>query len=362
MVTSVFSAPAVGLGYPEIVDGVQARINQLNAAGGIDGRQVKLIVCNEQYNPDQAASCAREAVSDGVAAVIATSVLVDDDVTPILSAAGIPYLGSIGLPTTANTSSISFSFGGQYGPVQIGEAQALQSENCKKSGLLAADVPNGKAQAQFILRAATDLGVARPMALYVPETTADVSPQMAEFTSAGIDCVILAESPAIDLSAVRTLRSTAPQVKIIADAASLSGQPLQALGSQASGLLLVGPLLPDSGESSPAYADFNEWWNKLHTSNYKTVRAYLAWAAADLFIDAAEQTKDSTASQILAALPHLTSWNPGLFPEPLDFSTPTPVTGFTREFNLETVLTQQGTTPKVLSVFNTMALLKEVVG
>ena len=45
-------------------------------------------------NPNDAAKCAREAVEDGSVAVVGSFTVYGKQVTDILSAAGIPYVGS----------------------------------------------------------------------------------------------------------------------------------------------------------------------------------------------------------------------------------------------------------------------------
>ncbi|HEU0230905.1 MAG TPA: branched-chain amino acid ABC transporter substrate-binding protein [Burkholderiaceae bacterium] len=55
-----------------IENGVKLLAKQQNAAGGLLGRQIKVIVCDDEGKPAQAAICARKLVNDGVTAVIGT--------------------------------------------------------------------------------------------------------------------------------------------------------------------------------------------------------------------------------------------------------------------------------------------------
>ncbi len=86
MVIADLETPVQAL--PQIVTGAQAAANQVNAAGGVNGRKIEILSCNTQGNPNVSASCAREAVSDHVAAVVGLLSITSSSVIPILAAAG----------------------------------------------------------------------------------------------------------------------------------------------------------------------------------------------------------------------------------------------------------------------------------
>jgi branched-chain amino acid transport system substrate-binding protein len=55
-----------------IENGVKLLVKQENAAGGLLGRKIQVVVCDDEGKPAQAAICARKLVNDGVIAVIGT--------------------------------------------------------------------------------------------------------------------------------------------------------------------------------------------------------------------------------------------------------------------------------------------------
>ncbi len=59
-----------GSNAPEGDVAIRAAIKAVDDAGGINGRKVTVVSCNDQADPNQAATCARQAVSDKVAAVV----------------------------------------------------------------------------------------------------------------------------------------------------------------------------------------------------------------------------------------------------------------------------------------------------
>lgn len=56
---SAFSGPAAGLGV-ELWRGAQAAFAEANAAGGVHGRQVRMVLADDQYDPEKAAPAALE--------------------------------------------------------------------------------------------------------------------------------------------------------------------------------------------------------------------------------------------------------------------------------------------------------------
>jgi ABC-type branched-subunit amino acid transport system substrate-binding protein len=80
---------------PDEVAGGNAAVDAINKAGGIAGHKIQLTQCNDQYNPNTAATCAQQAVSNGDAAVIGSSVF-STSVIPVIKKANIPIIGLAG--------------------------------------------------------------------------------------------------------------------------------------------------------------------------------------------------------------------------------------------------------------------------
>jgi hypothetical protein len=57
-------------GFPETAAGAQAAAKAINSAGGIGGRPVTIVVCNDQFQSTVAVQCANQAVSSHVSAVL----------------------------------------------------------------------------------------------------------------------------------------------------------------------------------------------------------------------------------------------------------------------------------------------------
>ncbi|MEU6143155.1 ABC transporter substrate-binding protein [Streptomyces sp. NPDC047081] len=90
----------------------QAYARWVNAHGGINGRKLKVLTCNDHNDSVTAAKCARIAVKRGVVAVVGSYSQYGDSYLPDLEGAGIPYIGGYGVTTAEFTSPLSYPVNG----------------------------------------------------------------------------------------------------------------------------------------------------------------------------------------------------------------------------------------------------------
>ncbi|KAA0942844.1 ABC transporter substrate-binding protein [Streptomyces apricus] len=90
----------------------------VNKHGGLDGRKLQVLTCNDDNDTVSAANCARRAVEEGVVAVVGSYSQHARSFFSPLEAAGIPYLGGYGVTDDEFTSPLSY-------PVNGGQASLL---------------------------------------------------------------------------------------------------------------------------------------------------------------------------------------------------------------------------------------------
>ncbi len=92
--------------YPDIAGAAEAAIEAVNARGGVVGRPLELIVCNEGDDPNKASACARRMVSEGVIATVGDlSASNETQISAILTKAGIPQIGTTPLDAFGKAES-----------------------------------------------------------------------------------------------------------------------------------------------------------------------------------------------------------------------------------------------------------------
>ncbi|GAA2271060.1 lipoprotein [Streptomyces ruber] len=93
----------------------QAYARWVNSRGGLDGRELRVLTCNDDNEAVGAAACAQRAVDEGAVAVVGSYSQHGRSFLSPLESAGIPYMGGYGVTSDEFTSSISYPVnGGQF--------------------------------------------------------------------------------------------------------------------------------------------------------------------------------------------------------------------------------------------------------
>ncbi|MGW6902965.1 ABC transporter substrate-binding protein [Streptomyces sp. NPDC054940] len=90
----------------------QAYARWINAHGGLGGRKLKVLTCNDHNDSVAAAKCADRAIEENVVAVIGSYSQYGDSFLPALEGAGIPYIGGYGVTNAEFTSPLSYPVNG----------------------------------------------------------------------------------------------------------------------------------------------------------------------------------------------------------------------------------------------------------
>ncbi|MFD0315693.1 ABC transporter substrate-binding protein [Streptomyces flavalbus] len=103
----------------------QAYARWVNSQGGINGRKLRVLLCNDHNESLAAAKCARRAVHEDVVAVLGSYSQHADSFFPILEGAGIPYIGGYGITNAEFTSPLSYPVNGGQPVLLAGLGDAL---------------------------------------------------------------------------------------------------------------------------------------------------------------------------------------------------------------------------------------------
>lgn len=97
----------------------------INAHGGVNGRRLQVLTCNDHNDNVYAARCAKRAADENVVAVVGSYSQFGDSYLPPLESAGIPYIGGYGVTNDEFTSSVSYPVNGGQPTLLAGLGQAL---------------------------------------------------------------------------------------------------------------------------------------------------------------------------------------------------------------------------------------------
>jgi ABC-type branched-subunit amino acid transport system substrate-binding protein len=116
----------------------------VNAQGGLGGRSLKVLTCNDRNDSVGAAKCARRAVKEGAVAVVGSYSQYSDSFFPTLQGAGIPYIGGYGVTNAEFTSPLSYPVNGGQPALLAGLGREL-SGVCGHIALVRPDTIAGDA-------------------------------------------------------------------------------------------------------------------------------------------------------------------------------------------------------------------------
>ncbi|MEV5902579.1 ABC transporter substrate-binding protein [Streptomyces sp. NPDC052127] len=116
----------------------------VNANGGLNGRKLKVLTCNDHNDTVSAASCARRAVKEHAVAVVGSYSQHSDAFFPHLEGAGIPYIGGYGVTNAEFTSPLSYPVNGGQPSLLAGLGKELGA-TCGPVSLVRPDTIAGDA-------------------------------------------------------------------------------------------------------------------------------------------------------------------------------------------------------------------------
>ncbi|MFI8442494.1 ABC transporter substrate-binding protein [Streptomyces rochei] len=120
----------------------QAYARWVNGSGGLGGRKLNVLTCNDHNDRVGAAKCARRAVNEKAVAVVGSYSQHADSFLPVLEGAGIPYIGGYGITNTEFTSPLSYPVNGGQPALLAGLGSAL-ADSCGPVALVRPDTIAG---------------------------------------------------------------------------------------------------------------------------------------------------------------------------------------------------------------------------
>ncbi|WP_116995805.1 ABC transporter substrate-binding protein [Desertimonas flava] len=177
--------------YPNIPGAAEVYEQWVNANGGVAGRPLEVITCDNKGDPNEGANCARQAVEESVVAVVGSFTFDASRIIPVLEEANIAWFGAC-CPLVAQefSSPISFVLGSLLPGMGAGLGWKMAQDGCENPVNLVIDIPAGDVAFPAV-QAAYAVGGGDPEAIRmvkIPAIPQDYSAQVAEATE-GSDCI-----------------------------------------------------------------------------------------------------------------------------------------------------------------------------
>ncbi len=207
-VMTVTTLNAAGPTYQNIANTANAYAEYINARGGIAGRPLEVTVCDEQFDPAVATTCAREAVDQGMVSVVGSFTFFAESIVPVIADSSITWFGAC-CPITPSelTSPYSFPIGNQ--PMYaVGAIKKAVDDGCEH--INAVIIEGAEIFLPPMENAIGALGQSFGEIVSLPATAQDYSAEVAQATGSDADCVIsiIGETPFITWNTAWTQSGT----------------------------------------------------------------------------------------------------------------------------------------------------------
>lgn len=333
MIEGAISGPVYAL--PEMVTGAQAGVNRVNSEGGVAGHKLQLVVCDDQGNPNNDASCGRQAVSDGVVAVVGGLSVYDNQFIPALQAANIPYIASSDIETDDHTSPVSFPIDASVVDYH-GTAAQLARRGCKQAAVIAPNQPGVDEGIAAVKDGFTKAGGQSVTSYEVPPTESNFTSVVATAQAAGAQCFALTTGPQQTAQVLLAIKKSGHIVPVDENITAIVPALDAPIGFPAGMLTANGTYyLPGAGATGNAatvLAQFVSDMTATHASGPAASVDALAENAYNsilIFRDVAKTLSDITAPNVLKAMQGFTA-DTGLT-APIDFSGTGPFAGYPQD-------------------------------
>jgi ABC-type branched-subunit amino acid transport system substrate-binding protein len=322
---------AASFAFPEIADGAKAAAEAVNAAGGVNGHKIQVDSCNDEGDPNVAATCGRKAVQGGYAAVLNSTSLYSASFMPLLEAGKVPAVGSTPLTPPDFTSPVTFPIGGGN-PLDYGGVGYLSAKDgCKNAGIIR-DTAAAVDSTTMGIEKGFEAGGGNPIQTVVKASgeSADFAAPVSQITSSDVDCLLLAEAPAAVARIVGTVRQSAkPTLPISTLSAAFPEALVKSLGKAAEGVQV------NSSFAVPSETDTPTFWadmTKYAPNAPKSGQALVGWAGVQVVKQVAAEAKAYDHAALLDALGKASDVKVEGLASVLDFSKPNPNKDYARIF------------------------------
>ncbi|HSY16171.1 MAG TPA: ABC transporter substrate-binding protein [Jatrophihabitantaceae bacterium] len=306
-------------GVAEVTAGANTAIQAINAAGGIHGRPLKLLTCDNQLNANASAACARQFAADPN--VIATVGDVDSygsDTNPILMNAQIARIGAQPLSASDFAAKDVFPVTSGGFVVLAGAGFLVSELHAKSPGLVVIDNPSADALPGLINQVVYGpLHTKLAATATVPVSAADMAPQAAALAST--DATDIALTAQLEERYIQTARQQGYAAPMVVSGTEVDPDLIKKnLAGASQNLYVMSQFNYSSDGFKKMLADRAKYEPTASTFDLFT-DAYLS---TEIFAKVATGLPTITRAGVFSAMSTMKGYDTDGLTEPLDFTTP----------------------------------------
>jgi branched-chain amino acid transport system substrate-binding protein len=223
-----------------IVRGLALAVDEINAAGGLLGKKVELVVRDDESNPAKGAIAARELVQrEKVAALFGgLDTPVSLAIVPFANQNKVPFMGvwAAGTPITRNGAAENYVFRVSAVDELVDKAlvdYSIAKHQAKKPGMILINNPWGESNEKGLKAALAAKNVAYAGIEKFETNDVDVVPQLSRLKEAGADVLYLVANVAPSSQVVKSLDRMGWNVPIVSHWGPAGGRFSELAGASA---------------------------------------------------------------------------------------------------------------------------------
>ena len=205
-----------------ITRGLTLAMEEVNAAGGVLGRQLVLLRRDDEVNPSKGLIAARELVQREKVAVLfgGLQTPVSLAIVPFVNQMKMPFMGpwAAGTPITKNGAKENYAFRVSAVDELVDVAlvdRAIKLHKAKKPGLVLINNPWGESNEKGIKAALKEKGLPHAGVEKVEASDVDVVPQLTRLKEAGADTLFLVANVGPSAQVIKSLERMKWDVPIV---------------------------------------------------------------------------------------------------------------------------------------------------
>ena len=291
---------------PQVQTAVQARVDAINESGGIDGRPLEVEFCNDKFDPNEAAACARRAGEEGAVAIVGGTTAIAGNIFPTLTEVGIPWLAGGGSSGTVEiTDPISYPIHGASASMLLGVGHSMTADHGAQSVSILADDNAGSQTGADLMKQGVESAGGTAEIFTAPAGTLDYAGLVAQALAAAPDGIGYATAPDSSPKAVQAVRQAGFDGVEAAANSLIPQAAVDALGADAEGIYLGFRMVPTSNTDNPEVAQFLEEMGAADPSARIDELGLNAWTGVNFLAAIAAELDTVDAESIRAYLDDL---------------------------------------------------------
>jgi branched-chain amino acid transport system substrate-binding protein len=315
---STVSLTSAAASFPEVKQAQEAAVASINAAGGVNGKQLKLTVCDGKFEVNAELGCFRTLLSAKVSAIVGPVLIAGTGVSEYKAAeqAKTAVIGSPAYQPGELVNSAAFPLGPSVVGGTYGAVYGLLKGGAKKISVFGdANNPAANSIVELSKQALKEINMS-PVNVVVGDTSTDPTLQSAAAKAIGngTDGIVITGAPPSMAKSVPALRAQGYKGLIATIDGALPGPVITAISSVADGMIVASQTaFPEQSPASDAFlADMKKYAPDAPLDFF----AIQAWSSVKLFAAVATQAKATSAQEVLTAFQNLS--------DPVDIGTLAP--------------------------------------